>query len=138
MELSIGTMNRRLCPKRYRSKSRLGSMHILNQVFYIGFKVLTAVVMKSSIFCDTTPCSPLIVNILFRRHMSPPSSGSRTKLCLPPTFTLVSFAAYSSTLRMEEICSFESSVNFQLIISQKIVLFNYFVSLICSPKAWRV
>jgi hypothetical protein len=31
-------------------------------VVYIGFEVLTAVVMKSTIFWDITPCSPLSVN----------------------------------------------------------------------------
>jgi hypothetical protein len=31
----------------------------------VGFEVLTAVVMKSSIFWDITPCSPLKVNQRF-------------------------------------------------------------------------
>jgi hypothetical protein len=31
---------------------------------YIGFEVLTAVVMKSSIFWEITPCRPLKVNLL--------------------------------------------------------------------------
>jgi hypothetical protein len=29
---------------------------------FVGFEVLTAVVMKSIIFCDITPCRPLNVN----------------------------------------------------------------------------
>jgi hypothetical protein len=29
---------------------------------YVGFEVLTAVVMKNSIFWDTTPCGPFKVN----------------------------------------------------------------------------
>jgi hypothetical protein len=33
-------------------------------------EVLSAVVMKSSIFWDITPCSPLKVNPTFRRNMS--------------------------------------------------------------------
>jgi hypothetical protein len=33
--------------------------------------------------------------------------------CLPLAFTLVSFSAYSSTLKMEAICSSETSVDFQ-------------------------
>jgi hypothetical protein len=53
----------------------------------------------------------------FRRTVSPPSSGSisqeRNRLCLPPAFTLVSCSAYSSTLKMEAICSSETSVYFQ-------------------------
>jgi hypothetical protein len=32
---------------------------------YIGFEVLTAVVMKSAIFWDITPCTPLSINRRF-------------------------------------------------------------------------
>jgi hypothetical protein len=34
-------------------------------------------------------------------------------LCLPPALTLVSHSAYSSALKMEEICSSETSVDFE-------------------------
>jgi hypothetical protein len=34
--------------------------------FFVGFEVFTAVAMKSIIFCDMTPCSPLSVNRRFR------------------------------------------------------------------------
>jgi hypothetical protein len=54
----------------------------------VGFEFLTAVVMKSTIFWDIMPRS----------------------LCLPPAFTL---ASCSSTLKMETICSSETSVDFQ-------------------------
>jgi hypothetical protein len=33
--------------------------------FVVGFEVLTAVIMKTTIFCDRTPCSPLKVNQRF-------------------------------------------------------------------------
>jgi hypothetical protein len=33
-----------------------------NITFYVGFKVLTAVVMKSSVFWDITSCSPVKVD----------------------------------------------------------------------------
>jgi hypothetical protein len=32
----------------------------------VGFKILTAVIMQSSVFWDVTPCSPLEVNRHFR------------------------------------------------------------------------
>jgi hypothetical protein len=35
---------------------------------YVGFEVLTAVGMKSTIFWDITPCSPLSVNWRFKLH----------------------------------------------------------------------
>jgi hypothetical protein len=53
-------------------------------VTYVGFEVFTAVVMKSTIFWDITPCNPLRVNTTFRRNTSPPSSGF-----LSPTGSLV-------------------------------------------------
>jgi hypothetical protein len=46
---------------------------------------------------------------------------------VPSAFTLVSFSAYSSTLKMEAIYSFETSLTFNGlygVISQKIVLLN--------------
>jgi hypothetical protein len=46
-------------------------------------------------------------------------------VCLPPAFTLVSCSAYFSTLKMEALCSSETSVDNGLYvdISQKMVLF---------------
>jgi hypothetical protein len=35
---------------------------------YVGFEVLTAVVMKSTIFWDVTPCSPLSFRALYPRR----------------------------------------------------------------------
>jgi hypothetical protein len=50
----------------------------------VQFEVLTAVVMKSTIFWDTTPCSPLSVNRRFggisRLHLQ----GRKTKLSKKP------------------------------------------------------
>jgi hypothetical protein len=51
-----------------------------------GFEVLIPVVMKSSVFWDTTPCSPLTVK-------------KQDVTCI----MLVSCLAYSSTLKMEAI-----------------------------------
>jgi hypothetical protein len=59
----------------------------------MGFEVLTAVVMKSFIFLDITPCRQL-------------------NLGLAPAFTLVSCSAYLA-LKMEAICLSETSVDFQ-------------------------
>jgi hypothetical protein len=42
---------------------------------YAGFEVLTEVLMKSSIFWDITPCSPLKLNSLLRKKCQNPSSG---------------------------------------------------------------
>jgi hypothetical protein len=68
--------------------------------------------MKNTIFWDTTHCSPLKINRRFegtyRHHLL-----DLSELCLPPDFTLVPCSAYSSTLRIEAICSPETSVDFQ-------------------------
>jgi hypothetical protein len=51
---------------------------------YVGFEVFTAVVMKSIIFWDMTPCSPLSVNRRFggtyRLHLQ----GRRNKFSKKP------------------------------------------------------
>jgi hypothetical protein len=41
-------------------------LDIWSSIYYVGFEVLTAVIMKSAIFWDITPCSPLSVNRCFR------------------------------------------------------------------------
>jgi hypothetical protein len=51
----------------------------LNGLNFVGFHVLTAVVIKTSIFCDITPCSPLTNQPVFQRNIRPSSSGSKNK-----------------------------------------------------------
>jgi hypothetical protein len=84
----------------------------------VGFEVLTAVAVKSTIFWDITPCSTLKVNRRFgatyRLHLQG-RRISRAELCLPAAFLLVSCSSYSSTLKMEAICSSVTSVDFQRI-----------------------
>jgi hypothetical protein len=50
-------------PSSSRSKSYMLKC-ILKGKYFTGFKVLIAMDMKSSIICDITPCSQLIVNQL--------------------------------------------------------------------------
>jgi hypothetical protein len=68
--------------------------------------------MKISIFVDITLCSPLKVNWRFggpcRLH-----SQLRSRALLATCFMLASCLAYSSILKMEVICSSETSVAFQ-------------------------
>jgi hypothetical protein len=76
-------------------------------------------ILKSSIFWDIMPCSPVKVNHVAEEHVTfifnPEDGGDMflRNVCLPPTFTLVSFLAYSSTLEMEMACSSKASVDFQ-------------------------
>jgi hypothetical protein len=66
--------------------------------FNVIFEVLTAMAMKSSIFWDITPCSPIESQPTFRENMS---------LCVPPDFTLVSCFVSFFILKMEVTYSFE-------------------------------
>jgi hypothetical protein len=63
---------------------------------YVGFKVLTAVVMKTFIFWDITLC----IRLKLRQSLR--------YVC----FMLIPYLACSSTLKMEAICSSETSVFF--------------------------
>jgi hypothetical protein len=69
------------------------------------------VVMKNFIFWDITPCSRLKVKPTFQRNQG--ESCWQGEFSFPPSFTLVSCWAYSSTLKMEATCSSETSVGFQ-------------------------
>jgi hypothetical protein len=71
------------CPE-YRSQWQFlggGGEKALRPVWHcVGFEVLTAVVMKSTVFWDITPCSPLKVN---RRFEETSSSGSNKPSKIP-------------------------------------------------------
>jgi hypothetical protein len=75
---------------------------------YAGFEVFTMVVMESTIFWDITPCSPLKFNRRFggtyRLHLQ-----GLLATCFHAGFLL----AYFSTLKMEAICSSETTFHFQ-------------------------
>jgi hypothetical protein len=88
--------------------------------------------MKSTIFWDITPCSPLSVYRRFggtyRLHLQGQKISSarnqpesRWQACFHARFSLNSFF----TLKMEAICSSETSVDNELhgVISQKVALY---------------
>jgi hypothetical protein len=74
--------------------------------------------LNNSVFWDITPCSPLKVKRCFvgiyRFLLQCPTSRTRYQRGLPAAFNLVSCSAYS-TLKMEAICSSETSLDFQRI-----------------------
>jgi hypothetical protein len=70
--------------------------------------ILTAVVKKSSVFVDITPCSQLKVSLRFGRKFH-----LHFQHFLPHAFTLVPCLAYSLNLKMEATCSSETSIDFQ-------------------------
>jgi hypothetical protein len=61
--------------------------------------------LKGTIFWNITLCSPLKVYPRF--------GGTYRLLCLPPAFKLGTCSAYSTTLKMEVICSSKMLVDFQ-------------------------
>jgi hypothetical protein len=86
----------------------------LRSVNSVRFEILTAVVIKSSIFWDISSCSLLKVNRRFggtcRLHLQ----GRRISQALLATcFILVYCLDYSSTLKMEAKCSSETSFDIQ-------------------------
>jgi REP element-mobilizing transposase RayT len=95
-------------PRKNRCKNLKSYTDKLSQ--HVGFKVLTAVVMKNSVFWFIMPYSPLEVD----RHFGVSSRHHRQgRRMLAICLTLVSCMDYSSTLKMEATCSSASSVDFQ-------------------------
>jgi hypothetical protein len=76
--------------------------------YYVGFEVLTAVVMKSTNFWDIMTCSSLRVNRRFEGTYRLHLHGRRISRAL-----LATCWAYFSTLKIEEPSSSETSVDFQ-------------------------
>jgi hypothetical protein len=82
----------------------------------VGFDVLTAVVKKSPVFWNITPCRSLKVNRRFggtcRLHVQGKtiSKARNQHEALLTCFMLVSCLAYCSTLKMEATCSSKMSV----------------------------
>jgi hypothetical protein len=74
----------------------------------VGFEILTAVVMKSIIFWDMTPCSSLSFNQRFGGTYHLHIQGQGNKFCL-----LVFAELIPSTLKMEAVCFSETSVETQ-------------------------
>jgi hypothetical protein len=80
----------------------------------VVFELLTVVVMKSTVFWDIMPCSPLKVNQRFRGAYHLHLQGRRISRARNQwQALLVSCVAYSSTLKMEVICFPKTSVDFQ-------------------------
>jgi hypothetical protein len=88
--------------------------------YVVGFEVLTAVVTKRSVSLFITPCRPLKVSRHFegtyRLHLQGRKisrARNQHESTFSPAFTLISCSAYSSTLKIEAICSSETSFDFQ-------------------------
>jgi hypothetical protein len=100
-------------------------MFIIFDIEDVGFEVLTAVGMKSTIFWDVTPCSPLRVNRRFggtcrlrlqgriNNFSKKPASKQVASTLLVYHMLACWFLAENipSTLKMEAICSSETSVD---------------------------
>jgi hypothetical protein len=91
---------------------------------------------ENSIFWDVIPCSTLNVNGSFGE--ASPSSVSKNKLSLrllAHCFMLVSCLAYSSTLKVEAVYSFETSVHFQRTTRRYM---PELISSVCTPNGRKL
>jgi hypothetical protein len=113
------------CTSKHWTQLRYERINESNHKINVGFEVLTAVLIKSSVFWDITPCSPLKVKPTFRRNISPPSLGSKNKTEQETRLKAGgkqsrTCSVYFSTLKMEATCSSETSIYFQRIIRRYI------------------
>jgi hypothetical protein len=94
------------------SMLRITTLNFTSGIFNTGFKILTVVIMKSTIFWNVIPCSLIEV----RRIVLLPSAGSKTNQATikrhPPS--------RASTLMIETVCSSETPVNFNRTIRRHI------------------
>jgi hypothetical protein len=90
----------------------VGSVIIKSISLLVGFEVLT-VVVKSTIFWDITPCSPLNVNRRFGETYRLHFQGRRISWARNQRESPLLWSTYSSTLKMEAICSSETSADIQ-------------------------
>jgi hypothetical protein len=81
----------------------------------VGFEFFTAVVMKSIIFWNMTSCSPLSLNRRFGGTYRLHIQGGRNRFSKPACHLLARWFVepISSTLKMDTICSSETSVETQ-------------------------
>jgi hypothetical protein len=93
----------------------------------LSFSVFKWVSSKSTTIWDITPCSRLKANRhfgrtyrvflqgrrIYRTRYQRESRWQEIWICLASVFTLVSCSAYSSTFKMEAVCSPETSIDFQ-------------------------
>jgi hypothetical protein len=70
----------KMCAREYST-----GIHIFSKcvVYCVGFEVFTAVVMKSIVFWDMMPCSPLSFNRCFRRTYRLHLQGRRNRFSKP-------------------------------------------------------
>jgi hypothetical protein len=98
-----------------------------------GFEVLTAVVMKSIIFWDMTPCSPLNRRFgrTYRLHLQGQIGSAKNQQASKACHLLACWffaEPISSTLKMEAICSSETSVETQRTTLSQILFISDLVS----------
>jgi hypothetical protein len=100
----------------------MGPKHKMAIVSETGLQVPTAVVMKSTIFWDITPCSPLKVNRHFGGKYRLNLQGRKNKPSKKPAWNQVAsrdcfhagfLLGLFSNLKMGGICSSEISLDFQ-------------------------
>jgi hypothetical protein len=85
---------------------------LYRHISIVGYEVLTAVAMKSSVFWNITPCIRW-KSVTFRRNILPPSSGSKNTPSQEELWRskLVSFLGLASALKMEALYSSEISID---------------------------
>jgi hypothetical protein len=100
-------------------------------------------IFKHTVFLDGTPCNVVRSLPVFQINIQPPSSGRESKPSKRwARLTLfVAYLSYSLTLKMEAVCSSETSVNFYNVTFFSHLTFNLndlksVISVLNFPSLW--
>jgi hypothetical protein len=109
-EIMLKSLSNFRYERRNRHAHIMQSFYALVVKIYVGFEVITAVIMKTYFFWSITPRSPLKVN---RRFRGTCRLHLRVRRISQEKTNVKQLSSRASTLKMEATCSSKTSIDIQ-------------------------